>query len=242
MKLYVVGIGPGEMAQMTPRAAKAIAESDVVAGYTLYLELLSPLLEQKEQISTAMKGEVERCRAAVQAAVSGKTVSVVSSGDAGVYGMAGLVLELAEPYPELEIEVIPGVTAATASAAVLGAPLGHDFAVISLSDLLTEWPLIERRLRLCSQADMILCLYNPCSKKRADHLSKACEIILEHRDAETPCGIVRCAGRPGESSRVLTLGALAETQVDMFTTVLIGNSSTKLLNGRLVTPRGYKGL
>jgi len=242
MKLYVIGIGPGELPQMTPRAAQAIAASQVVAGYTLYLELIEPLLAGKERISTAMKGEVKRCKAAVDAALSGRTVAVISSGDAGVYGMAGLVLELAAPYPQLEVEVIPGITAACASAAVLGAPLGHDFAVISLSDLLTDLALIEKRIRLASQADFLLCLYNPASKKRADYLGRACAIVLENRPGETPCGIVRNAGRQSQRHKIMTLSELAHTPVDMFTTVIIGNSQTKIIGGRLVTPRGYLGL
>lgn len=242
MKLYVVGIGPGGADQITPRAAEAIRRSGVVAGYTLYLDLIGDLLAGKQLISTAMKGEVERCRAAVDAALAGNTVSVVSSGDVGVYGMAGILLELAEPYPALEIEVVPGITAACSAAAVLGAPLGHDFAVVSLSDLLTDWALIEKRLRLASEADFALCLYNPSSKKRGDYLRRACDIMLEHKSPGTPCGTARNVGREGEEGRILSLGELRDTAVDMFTTVIVGNSRTRVVNGRLVTPRGYRQL
>lgn len=239
MKLYVVGIGPGGVEQMTARAVRAIEGCQVVAGYAPYLEQIAPLCEGKTLLSTGMRGEVERCRMAVEAALAGRRVAVVSGGDAGVYGMAGLVHQLAAEHPQLEVEVVPGVTAACAAAAVLGAPIGHDFAVISLSDLLTEWELIERRLRLAAQAGFILCIYNPSSKKRADTLRRACRIVMECRDAATPCGMVRDAGRPGEYSRLLTLGELAETPADMSTTVIIGNSATRRMGGRLVTPRGY---
>ena len=239
-RLYVVGIGPGDSAQMTPRAAWALTQSEVIAGYSLYLDLIAPLLEGKEIIRTAMRGERERCEAAVQAALSGRVVAVVSGGDAGVYGMAGLVLELAEPHPGLEVEVIPGVTAATAAAAVLGAPLGHDFAVISLSDLLTPWEIIEKRLQLCAAGDMVICLYNPSSKSREGYLARACAAILQHRDGGTPCGIVRQAGRIGQTHRILPLEELVNTPADMLTTVIVGSSRTRTVNGRLITPRGYK--
>lgn len=239
MKLYVVGLGPGNLGEITPRALSAITESEVIAGYRLYVELIRELTAGKEIISTAMKGEVERCQAAVEAALTGKTVTVVSSGDAGVYGMAGLVFQLAAGHPELEIEVIPGVTAACSASAVLGAPMTHDFAAISLSDLLTEWDVIETRLRLAAQADFVLCIYNPASKKRGDYLYKACRIVLESRSPDTPCGIVRNIGRDGETSVVCTLEQLASLPVDMFTTAVIGNSDTVVINGKMVTPRGY---
>ncbi|MFV0400045.1 MAG: precorrin-3B C(17)-methyltransferase [Oscillospiraceae bacterium] len=239
MKLFVVGLGPGGEAEMTARAVKALEASEVVAGYKLYLELIPRLTAGKALISTGMRGEVERCRAAVEAAASGKTVAVVSSGDAGVYGMAGLVLQLAEPYPELEIEIVPGVTAACGASALLGAPLTQDFATVSLSDLLTPWAVIEKRLRGAAEGDFVLCLYNPASRKRRDHLARACAIVAAHRPPSTPCGIARNIGREEESAQILTLAELAEAKVDMFTTVVIGNSCTQVINGRLVTPRGY---
>ena len=240
MKLYVVGIGPGNKDEITPRARRAIAESDVVAGYTLYLEMIGDLIADKEVVATPMKGEVERCRSAILEALGGKTVAMICSGDAGVYGMAGIVHELAQEHPNLEIEVIPGVTAACSAAAVLGAPLAHDFVVVSLSDLLTDWNLIEKRIKMAAQADFIICIYNPSSKKRSDYLKKACEIVLEYSAPDTACGIVQNIGRSGENSAVMGLLSLKDTPVDMFTTVIIGNSQTKIINGKLVTSRGYR--
>ncbi len=242
MKLYVVGIGPGEAEQITPAAMRALQESDVIAGYTVYVDLVRKQLEGKTFLTTPMKQEVDRCRMAIEQAVSGKTVAMVCSGDAGVYGMAGLIYELAQQYPPIEIEVIPGITAAMSGAAVLGAPLIHDFAVISLSDLLTPLEKIMKRVDLAAQADFVLCFYNPASKKRADYLKQACELILKHRDPDTPCGYVRNIGREGQESVTLTLAQLKEASVDMFTTVFVGNSQTKLIDGKMVTPRGYKNV
>lgn len=242
MKLYVVGIGPGELSQITPAAMAAMEQSDIIAGYTVYVDLVRERFPGKTFLTTAMKQEVDRCRMAIEQAVGGKTVSMVCSGDAGVYGMAGLIYELAQQYPPIEIEVIPGITAAMSGAAVLGAPLIHDFAVISLSDLLTPLDKIMTRVELAAQGDFVLCFYNPASKKRTDYLRQACERILRHRSADTPCGYVRNIGREGEQATVLTLAELAQAQVDMFTTVFVGNSQTKLINGKLVTPRGYKNV
>ncbi|HIZ54856.1 MAG TPA: precorrin-3B C(17)-methyltransferase, partial [Firmicutes bacterium] len=222
-KIYVVGLGPGGENQMTPRAKEAIACCDIVAGYGVYMDLIAPLLAGKEQIVTPMKGEIERCRLAVEAAADGHTVAVVSSGDAGVYGMAAPVLALAAAYPEISVEVVPGITASTAAAAILGAPLTHDFATISLSDLLTPIETIEQRVRAAAQADFVICLYNPSSRKRADYLRRACTWILDVRSGETPCGYVRNAGREGECYGYCTLRELMDFQADMFTTVLIGN-------------------
>lgn len=239
-KLYVVGLGPGDEQNMTGRALAALEESEVIVGYTAYVDLIRARYPEKAFLATAMRGEVERCRMALEAACGGRTVAVVSSGDAGVYGMAGLVYELAQGYDPIDIEVVPGVTAACSGAALLGAPLIHDFAVISLSDLLTPWELIERRLDAAGRADFCICLYNPASRRRADYLRRACDILLRSRAPETVAGLVRNAGRAGESARVLTLGELREAQADMFTTVFIGNSQTKKLNGSMVTPRGYR--
>ena len=240
MKIYVVGTGPGSVGEITPRARSVIESCEVVAGYSFYIELIGELLGGKEIISTGMTGEAERCNAAIRAALGGKSVCVVSGGDAGVYGMAGLVLELAAPYPQLSVEVIPGVTAACSASAVLGAPLTHDFAVISLSDRLTDWELIEKRLQAAAQADFVICLYNPASKARKRHLGRACEIIMQCRDPQTPCGVVRSIGRESQSSRLMRLDELADFEADMFTTIVIGSSATRVINGRLVTPRGYK--
>ena len=240
MKLYVIGIGPGGADQMTPRARQAMEKSDIIAGYTTYIDLVRPLIGDKEILQTPMKKEIDRCNLARDAALSGKTVSMICSGDAGVYGMAGLMYQVCEEYPEIDIEVIPGITAACGGAAVLGAPLIHDFAVISLSDLLTPWETIAKRLDLASQADFCICLYNPSSHKRADYLQKACDIMLKSKSPETPCGTVRNIGRDGEQGEIYTLAQLRDTKVDMFTTVFIGNSQTRVIHGKLVTPRGYE--
>ena len=194
----------------------------------------------KEFLTTPMRKEVDRCVLAFEEAKKGKTVAMICSGDAGVYGMSGLMLEIGVDYPEVEVEVIPGVTAATGGAAVLGAPLIHDFALISLSDLLTPWEKIEKRLLLASEADFVICLYNPSSHKRKDYLQKACDLMLQHKAPETVCGLVQNIGREGETYRILTLQELRDTQVDMFTTVFVGNSMTKEINGKMVTPRGYR--
>ena len=200
---------------------------------------MRPDFPEKEVLSTGMRREVDRCRAAVEAALTGKDVAVVCSGDSGVYGMAGLVYEVAQEYDPIEIEVIPGITAACGGAAVLGAPLTHDFAVISLSDLLTPWEKIEKRLTAAAQADFVICLYNPSSRNRPDYLQQACDILLRDKAPDTVCGTVRNIGREGEEGKLLTLTQLRDTQVDMFTTVFIGNSQTKVLGGKMVTPRGY---
>lgn len=242
MKLYVIGIGPGGEDQMTLRAVRALQSCDCVAGYGLYLDLVAELIEGKERIMTGMTREVDRCIAARDAALSGKTVAVVSSGDAGVYGMAGLTLEVCVAHPEIVVEIIPGITAACSGGAVLGSPLTCDFAVVSLSDLLTPWEVIEKRLRGAAAGDFCIALYNPGSKTRTSHLRRACDILLETLPPETVCGLARSVGRVGESHTLTTLGALRDTAADMLTTVLIGNSRTRVVNGRMVTPRGYRGV
>lgn len=238
--LYVVGLGPGGSRWMTWEARAALEQAEVLCGYTVYLDLIRGEFPDKEYFSTPMTQEIERCRAALERARSGRTTALVCSGDAGVYGMAGPVLELAPQFPEVEIQVVPGVTAALAGAAVLGAPLMHDFAVLSLSDLLTPWEVIRRRLELAAQGDFVLCVYNPSSRRRRDHLRMACDIVLAHRGPETVCGWVRNAGRAQEEHQVLTLGELREAQVDMFTTVFIGSAATRRIGDRMVTPRGYE--
>ena len=239
-KLYVVGLGPGGREYMTGEARAALEEAELLCGYTVYIDLIRADYPDKEVLATPMTQEIERCRMAVEAAESGKTVAMVCSGDAGVYGMAGLIYETAGENSPVEIVVVPGITAALSGAAVLGAPLIHDFAVISLSDLLTPWETIEKRLRAAGEADFCICLYNPSSKKRADYLKRACGILLESRDPQNACGWVKNIGREGQESRVMTLSELMEEKVDMFTTVFIGNSSTRVMGGRLVTPRGYE--
>lgn len=241
MKIYVVGIGPGNEEYMTPEAKMAIEESDVVVGYTLYVKLVEDLCKGKIVESTSMKKEVDRCKIALDYALQGKTVAFVCSGDAGVYGMAGVMCEVAEKYPEVEIKTVAGITAACSGAAVLGAPLIHDFAVISLSDLLTPWEKIEKRLKLAGEADFVICLYNPKSKKRYDYIDEAAEYVAEYRGWDTVCGYVKNIGRDGEKGTICTLKELVNNpDIDMFTTVFIGNSQTRLLNGRMVTPRGYR--
>ncbi len=242
MKLYIVGMGAGNAGGMTLDSRTAILESDIVVGYTVYVDLLRGIFPDKNYLATGMKSEVERVRMALEEAQSGKTVSLVCSGDSGVYGMAGLALELSVDFPEVKIEVVPGVTAALSGGALLGAPLGHDFVVISLSDLLTPWELIEKRLRAAAAGDFAIALYNPSSKKRADFLAKACDILLEQKSPDTVCGIARNIGRDGCSCRVLTLSELRDTQVDMFSTVFIGSSTTRRINDRMVTPRGYRNV
>ncbi|MCL2137278.1 MAG: precorrin-3B C(17)-methyltransferase [Coriobacteriia bacterium] len=244
MKIYAVGLGPGDMAYLAPGAKEAIKRSDVVVGYTSYIKLIPDLLAGKEAISTGMRSEAKRCQAAIDEALQGKVVSVVCSGDAGVYGMAGLLFELVEARhveAEVEIEVVPGITAATAAAAVLGSPLTNDFAVISLSDLLTPWEVIEKRLNAAALSDMVVCLYNPQSSKRSDYLSRAVQIVMQYREASTVCGYVRNAFRgESQSERVCTLEALPDEPVDMLTTVIIGNSDTRVIAGKMVTARGYR--
>ena len=239
-KVYVVGLGPGGVEQMTRRAQETLAACDVIAGYNVYIDLIKDDYKDKEFLSTGMRKEVERCKLAIEEALKGKTVAMVSSGDAGVYGMAGIMYQIAAEFPELEAEVIPGITAACSGAAVLGAPLISDFTLISLSDLLTPWEKIEKRLDLASQADFVICLYNPSSFKRHDYLQKACDIMLKNQRADVPAGIVRNIGREGEEYEIMTLAELRDAQVDMFSTVIIGNSQTEVINNKMVTPRGYK--
>lgn len=240
MTLYIVGLGPGGGAGMTAQAREALQASSLIVGYTAYIELIRGEFPGKELLSTPMRSELERCRLALERAEAGQDVAMVCSGDPGIYGMASPCLELAEEYPGVRIELVPGVTAAASGAALLGAPLTHDFAVISLSDLLTPWETIERRLACAAQADFVICLYNPASHKRPGHLRRACELLLRELPAERPCGVVRNIGREGEESLVLTLAELREYPADMFTTVFVGNSQTRVLGDRLVTPRGYR--
>ena len=239
-KIYVVGIGPGGVVGMTQEARMALERADVLCGYTVYIELVRDLFPNKEIYTTPMRRELDRCRWALERAVEDKTVVLICSGDAGIYGMASPLLEMAADFPDVEVEIIPGVTAALSGAALLGAPLGHDFCVISLSDLLTPWEVIERRLNCAARGDFAVCLYNPSSKKRTDHLRRACDILLRYRAPDTPCGWTRNIGRKKQETRLLTLTQLREEQVDMLTTVFVGNSATEVLNDRLVTPRGYQ--
>ena len=241
-KLYVIGIGPGEYEQMTLKAIHAMEKSEVIIGYTVYVDLVKEHFPGKEFLTTPMKKEVDRCVMAFEEAKKGKVVSMICSGDAGVYGMSGLMYEVGVNYPEVELEIIPGVTAATGGAAVLGAPLIHDFCLISLSDLLTPWEKIEARLLAAAEADFVVCLYNPSSRKRSDYLQKACDLMMQYKSPETVCGIVSYIGRDGEHYEVMDLKTLRDTKVDMFKTVWVGNSQTKEINGKMVTPRGYRNV
>lgn len=241
--LYIVGFGAGDINGMTIEAQNAISESSLVVGYTVYAELMKKYFPEKNFYTTAMRQERERVVFALENASHGQTVSLICSGDSSVYGMAGLALELSCNYPDVEIKVVAGVTAALSGGAVLGSPLGHDFAVISLSDLLTPWETIEKRLECAAAGDFVIVLYNPSSRKRSDYIAKACEIILRFKSSETVCGYVKNIGRDGQKSCVLSLSELTKCdEIDMFTTVFIGNSETKIINGKMVTPRGYKNV
>ena len=241
-KLYVVGIGPGAYEKMTIEAAEALKNSDVIIGYTVYVDLVKEYFPGKEFMTTPMKKEVDRCVLAFEEAKKGKTVSMICSGDAGVYGMASLVYEIAAGYENVEVSVVAGVSAMLSGGALVGAPLGHDFAVISLSDLLTPWEKIEKRLECAAEADFAICLYNPSSKKRHDYLMRACDIMLKHKNADTVCAVAKNIGRDGEEYAIMSLAELKNYSADMFTTVFIGNSMTKNIGGKMVTPRGYKNV
>lgn len=239
-KLYVVGFGPGGKEHMTLKAVDVIENADIVTGYTTYIDILKEYFPNKNYIATPMMREVERCKIAVEEAMKNKTVAMVSSGDSGIYGMAGIIYQVAEELnAEIEIETVPGVTAASSAASVLGAPLMHDLSIISLSDLMTPLDLIMKRVDCAGIGDMIVCLYNPKSKKRTDYLEQAADILMKYRKPETPVGIVRNAGRKDESKLITTLGELKTADVDMFCIVIIGNSQTYTSNGRMITPRGY---
>lgn len=241
MKLYIVGFGAGSREGMTIAANEAILRSDLIVGYTKYVEIIREFYPHKNYKFTGMKQERERITLALEESQS-KIVSVVCSGDSQLYAMAGLAIELSKEYPDTDIEIVPGVTAAFSGGAILGAPMTHDCAIISLSDLLTPMDRIEKRLRCAADGDFVTVLYNPSSKKRADYLKKACDIFLGYRKPDTVCGYVKNIGRKGQESMILTLSELREIDADMFTTVFIGNSETKNINGKMVTPRGYRNV
>lgn len=240
--ISVVGTGPGGLDHLTPAASKAITAADVIVGYRTYLDLIPELLVGKEVLSSTMMQEVDRCAKVLDLAECGKRVALVSGGDPGIYAMAGLVFEMAaQRESKLAIEVIPGIAAVNGCAARLGAPLMHDFAAISLSDLLTPWELIERRLDAAAMADFVIALYNPKSKKRTENIVRAREILLTHRPGTTPVGIVTAATRDDEVITLTTLGAMLDADIGMQSTVIIGNASTFVWNGYMITPRGYAG-
>lgn len=238
--VIVVGIGPGDYENMTVRADRALQNCDVIIGYHVYVDLVKERYPDKEFLTTPMTQETKRCQMALDIAREGKNVAMVCSGDSGIYGMAALIYELRGETQRPEVEVIPGLTAACSGAALLGAPLTHDFAVISLSDRLTSWEKIEKRLEAAAAADLSIVLYNPASRGRPDHLRRACDILLRHIPGDRPCGVAQYIGRAGENRRILTLAQLRDAEVDMFCTVFIGNEMTRTIAGNLVTPRGYR--
>jgi len=240
-KLFIVGIGPGNIEDMSRSAYNTLNEVEVIVAYKTYLNLISDLIKEKQEIyQSGMRQEKERAEKAIELAKKGKSVAIISSGDPGVYGMAGLVFELIDERDyELEVEVVSGITAANAAAAILGAPLMHDYAVISLSDLLTPWEQIKKRLRNAAEADFITVLYNPRSSKRKEQIKIARKIFLEYRQTSTPVGIVRNAGRKGEEKIITDLNQMLNNKIDMLSTVIIGNSETYVSKGRIITPRGY---
>ncbi|EFB0931900.1 precorrin-3B C(17)-methyltransferase [Listeria monocytogenes] len=238
--IYVIGIGPGDKRLMTGEALQAIEDAEVIVGYVTYIKLIKELIKDKEVVKTGMRREIDRCQEAVDIALTGKKVAVVSSGDAGIYGMAGLVLELAEKSnPDLEVKVIPGITASIGAAAVLGAPIMHDFCHISLSDLMTPWEVIEKRLTHAAMADFVVCFYNPRSKGRANHLANAFQRMMEYKSGDTVVGIVKDVGRKDERKIITTMRDIDYELVDMTTMVIVGNKETYVKNGKMITPRGY---
>jgi len=239
-RIYIVGIGPGREDMMTQEAFHVLEQSEVMIGYTRYLDLLGERFRGKERLSTPMRQEEERCRLCYREAKKGKKVALICSGDAGIYGMASLMYEIGKTYPEIELYVVAGITAASSGAAVLGAPLNHDFCVISLSDLLTPWEQIEKRLYAAAEGDFVIVLYNPSSHKRKDYLMRTCDILLQSIEEERICGYVENIGRDGTKAETCTLKELRDREVNMFTTVFIGSSGTEIINGKLVTRRGYR--
>lgn len=238
-KLYVIGIGPGGKDRMTLESIKAIDEAEVLVGYTPYLEYVKDYTKNKEVFTSGMRAEVERCQKAIEFAKEGKTTAILSTGDAGLYGMAGPILELAKDE-DIEVEIIPGVTSVFSAASELGAPVMHDLAIISLSDLMTPWELIQKRLDLAAQGDFVIAIYNPRSKGRSEHLKTAIDIILKHKDKNTPVGLVKNSGRDNMEKWITSLGEIDYEKVDMLTILIIGNKTTFVDKEKIITPRGYQ--
>ena len=237
--IYVVGIGPGGLDEITPRAMNAMKSCDVIVGYTRYVALIRDFFPDKDFITSGMRSELERCTAALNASLSGKNAALISSGDSGVYGMAGLMLEVAQSSGQ-EVKIIPGITAANSCAAILGAPLMNDYAAVSLSDILTDWDTIEKRLVAACMGDFVICIYNPASHHRPDHFRRACEILIKHgKSPDTPAGYVRNIGREGQTREIMTLGEIMTRKIDMLCTIIIGNSQSYIIDGKIITPRGY---
>ena len=238
--IYVIGIGPGCRDLMTQEAISAMEDVEVIVGYKTYIKLVEDFIKDKEVVQNGMRKEVDRCQDAIDIAKTGKKVAVISSGDAGIYGMAGLILELITKQElDIHVKVVPGVTASIGAAAVLGAPIMHDFCHISLSDLMTPWEVIEKRLRLAAEADFVICLYNPRSKGRSEHLANAFKIMGEFKDGSTPVGIVKDVGREDQEKFICTFDTMDFERVDMTTMVIIGNKSTYIHDDLMITPRGY---
>ena len=237
-KIYVVGLGPGNKENMTFRAYDVLKNSDIIIGYKTYVDLIEGMFPDKKIIKSYMKKEVARCEETLKLALEGNIISLISSGDAGVYGMAGLMLEIAGD--QVEVEIVPGITSANASASLGGAPIVHDSVNISLSNLLTEWELIKKRIDLASQGDFVITLYNPKSSGRPELINEARDIMLKHKRKDTPVLIARNVGREGENYDITTLSEMLDYEINMFSTVIIGNSNTKVVNNKMITPRGYK--
>lgn len=237
--IYVIGIGPGGVGEITPKALKALNDCNIIMGYAKYIELVKNFVANKKFISYPMKKELERCNDALKFSLEGKNIALVSGGDPGVYGMAGLMLEIAAG--KTEVQIISGIPAANSCAAILGAPLMNDYAAISLSDLMTPWEVISQRLIYACKGDFVICIYNPASRTRPEHFKRACEIMLEYKSPDTPAGFVSNAGRSNEYYQISTLGEIKDSElIDMFCTVIIGNSKTFVSDGKIITPRGYK--
>ena len=237
-KIYVVGLGPGNKENMTFRAYDVLKNSDIIIGYKTYIDLIEGMFPDKKIIKSYMKKEVARCEETLKLALEGNIISLISSGDAGVYGMAGLMLEIADG--QVEVEIVPGITSANASASLGGAPIVHDSVNISLSNLLTDWELIKKRIDLASQGDFVITLYNPKSSGRPELINEARDIMLKHKRKDTPVLIARNVGREGENYDITTLSEMLDYEINMFSTVIIGNSKTKVVNNKMITPRGYK--
>ena len=238
--IYIIGTGPGEIDGITPKALKALKECEIISGYSRYIDLIREYFPGKIFMSYSMRQEVQRCNDALELSRENKNIALISGGDSGVYGMAGLMLEVASGSGE-EIRIIPGITAANSCAAILGAPLMNDYVTISLSDLLTDWEIIEKRIICACEGDFVICIYNPASNHRPDNFIRACEIMIHHgKNKNTPAGYVRNIGRENEFRRVTTLGEIMNEKIDMLCTVIIGNSKSYISDGKIITPRGYK--
>lgn len=237
-KIYVVGIGPGNMEDISVRAYKTLKNVDVIAGYITYIDLVKDEFKEKEFYVSGMKKEIDRCEKVLELAKEGKTVALISSGDAGIYGMAGIMIEVALGS-RIDVEVIPGITSSVAGASLVGAPLMHDQAIISLSDLLTDWEVITKRIDRASEGDFVISLYNPKSKGRTEQIVEAREIMLKHKAPSTPVALLRHVGREDENYTLTNLDEMLNYEIDMFTVVIVGNSKTYVKEGKMITPRGY---